>query len=91
MLWENSMLVKRSCAPIYRDLSGGEDSEFVKDLANHHVICTVDAPGQYAYIQTGHNTVGDAHFNDLFERSQRCFDTEETKTLLANIPCFKSV
>jgi len=26
MVWENSMLVKRSCAPIYRDLSGGEDS-----------------------------------------------------------------
>ena len=90
-VWENTMIVKRSCAPAYQDINRGEDSSFVKNLMRHHEIALVDDPGQYAYVRTGMNTVGEEHFSNLFHRAEKQFNRELTKELLSNFPCFKCI
>lgn len=91
MVWENSMMIRRSCAPAYRDLASGEDSEFVKDLVNHHKIAVLEAPGQYAYVRTNANTIGEDSFNNLFKRAQKNFNAEQTEQILSIAPCFKAL
>ena len=91
MIWENSMLVRRSCSPVYQDITGGEDSKFVRNLMQHHEIALVNAPGQYAYVRTGTNTVGENHFNNLFKRAQKTFDSAEINEILSSAPCFAAL
>ena len=69
--WEGTMMVKRSCAPIYQDVTSGEDTTFFNYLANHHKIDLVNAPEQYAYVRTGENTVSEEHFNNLLKRAKK--------------------
>jgi len=87
--WENTMVVRRSCAPIYPDLHSGEDTAFVNFLLKHHKIIGINAPGQYAYQKTFSNTVSESHFEALFKESSKVIQGADCKEYFLRLPCFR--
>lgn len=84
-IWENTMLVKRSCIPVYPSLSKEEDTLMVSMQLKYAKVATFVAPTLYAYCRTGSNTWGDAYFSRLFDLSEKVFSNEEALKILARL------
>jgi glycosyltransferase involved in cell wall biosynthesis len=82
-VWEGSMAIWRSRAPVYPAMTRGEDSAAVDFVKLNCSIALMDAPFHYIYVVTGRNTFDAAHFETLLGEADCVFEGADFRELTA--------
>jgi glycosyltransferase involved in cell wall biosynthesis len=81
-IWEGSIAVWRECAPVYPNMSHGEDTYITECIANTFNITTIDAPLLYIYIVTGNNAFNTEHYEAIIAHANYVACGEEYHDLI---------